>query len=72
MVNNVKVSITCFGIPLAGVDITGHDDNGGGSSSNFLIQNNVWDDINSNWGGTDDGFSHQRCEQRDYRPQYGL
>jgi len=34
----------------AGLDITGHDDDGSGSASNFLVQNNVCDDLNSNWG----------------------
>ncbi len=50
VVNNVKVTNNIFRHSSAGIDITGHDDDGGGSASNFLVQNNVWDDISSNWG----------------------
>ena len=53
VVNNVKVTNNIFRHSAAGIDITGHDDNGGGSASNFLIQNNVWDDINGNAWGSD-------------------
>ncbi|HEY6991803.1 MAG TPA: RICIN domain-containing protein, partial [Bryobacteraceae bacterium] len=52
VVNNVKVTNNIFRHSAAGIDITGHDDDGSGSASNFLIQNNVWEDINgNNWGG---------------------
>jgi len=50
VVNNVKVTNNIFRHSAAGIDITGHDDDGAGSASNFLVQNNVWDDINGNWG----------------------
>lgn len=50
VINNVKVTNNIFRHSAAGLDITGHDDDGTGSASNFLVQNNVWDDINSNWG----------------------
>lgn len=50
VVNNVKVTNNVFRHGAAGIDITGHDDDGSGSASNFLVQNNVWDDISSNWG----------------------
>jgi hypothetical protein len=50
VVNDVKVTNNMFRHSAAGIDITGHDDDGSGSASNFLIQNNVWDDINGNWG----------------------
>ena len=50
VVNDVKVINNVFRHSACGIDITGHDDDGSGSSSNFLIQNNVWDDISSNWG----------------------
>ena len=50
VVNNVKVTNNIFRHSAAGLDITGHDDDGAGSATNFLVQNNVWDDINGNWG----------------------
>jgi len=50
VVNDVKVINNVFRHSACGIDITGHDDDGSGSSSNFLIQNNVWDDISGNWG----------------------
>jgi Ricin-type beta-trefoil lectin domain-like/Right handed beta helix region len=50
VVNNVKVTNNIFRHSSSGIDITGHDDDGSGSASNFLVQNNVWDDISSNWG----------------------
>jgi hypothetical protein len=50
VVNDVKVTNNVFHHSAAGLDITGHDDDGSGSASNFLVQNNVWDDISSNWG----------------------
>ncbi len=53
VVNNVKVTNNIFRHSSAGIDITGHDDDGSGSATNFLIQNNVWDDINANTWGSD-------------------
>jgi hypothetical protein len=50
VVNNVKVTNNVFHHSAAGIDITGHDDDGSGSATNFLVQNNVWDDINGIWG----------------------
>jgi hypothetical protein len=51
VVQNVKVTNNVFRHSASGINLTGHDDNGSGSAGNFLIQNNVWEDISSNWGG---------------------
>ena len=52
VVNNVTVTNNLFRHSAAGFVITGYDDaNGTGSSSNFVIRNNTWQDISGNWGG---------------------
>ena len=51
--NDVKVTNNTILHSAAGVNFLGHDDDpmGAGSSAGFLIQNNTWVDISSNWGG---------------------
>jgi hypothetical protein len=53
VVNDVKVTNNTIRHSAAGINFLGHDDDprGAGSSARFLIQNNVWEDISSNWGG---------------------
>lgn len=53
VVNDIKVMNNIIRHSAAGIVFTGHDDNpaGSGSSSGYTIQNNVWQDISSSWGG---------------------
>jgi hypothetical protein len=53
VVNNVTVTNNIIRHSAAGINFMGHDDDpmGAGSSAGFLIQNNIWEDISSNWGG---------------------
>lgn len=53
VVNDIKILNNRFKHSAAGVIIVGHDDNpaGSGNSTGYLIQNNSWEDISSNWGG---------------------
>jgi hypothetical protein len=53
VVNDVKVTNNTIRHSAAGINFLGHDDDpmGAGSSARLLIQNNIWEDISSNWGG---------------------
>jgi hypothetical protein len=53
VVNNVRLTNNIIRHSAAGINFLGHDDDplGAGSSAGFVIQNNVWQDITSNWGG---------------------
>ena len=50
VVNNVTVKNNVVRHSAAGAYLIGHDGTSG-SAGNFLIQNNVWEDISGNWGG---------------------
>lgn len=57
VVKDIKITNNKFRHSGAGINFSGHDDDGSGSSSGFLVQNNTWEDINSNWGS--DGRLYQ-------------
>ena len=53
VVNGVTVTNNVIRHSAAGAVFVGHDGNSGGegSAGQFLLQNNVWEDIGPNWGG---------------------
>jgi hypothetical protein len=51
VVKNIGLTNNQITHSAAGIEVTGHDDNGMGSGGPFLIQNNLWTDISSQFGG---------------------
>ncbi len=51
VVRDITITNNVINHSGAGAVFAGHDSDGTGSSGNFLVQNNVWEDINSSWGG---------------------
>jgi hypothetical protein len=51
VVNDVKITNNIIRHSAGGVDFAGHDDDGTGSAGQFVLSNNLWEDINSSWGG---------------------
>src|SRR5579875_831480 len=52
VVNDVKFTNNIIKHAGGGIFFIGQDTPYGGSAGNFLIQNNLWEDISSNWGGS--------------------
>ncbi len=51
VVRDITVTNNIINHSAQGAVFAGHDNDGSGSSGNFVVQNNVWEDINSSWGG---------------------
>ncbi len=49
-IQNVAVTNNIIRHSGGGINFSGHDDDGSGSNGNFTVQNNLWEDISSNWG----------------------